>query len=142
MFPKGDFYAVVSHQWWSSPAYQCVVVRPCSSHAVTSDVSLAEMSRAAEFFCSDGLVITGVATGDPVRPSDLPEVSAATTLPVVLGSGVTVDNVDAFMGAHAFIVGSHFKKGGLWWGSVDADRVGRFMERVHHLRAAPTQTVH
>lgn len=109
---------------------------------MTADVSLSEMSRAAEFFCSDGLVVTGVSTGDPVRRSDLSEVSAATELPLVLGSGVTVDNVDTFMGAHAFIVGSHFKEGGKWWGSVEDDRVGRFMDRVHHLRAASRLTVH
>ena len=100
------------------------------------------MSRAAEFFCSDGLVITGVATGDPVASSDLAEVSSSTTLPVVLGSGVTVDNVDTFMGAHAFIVGSHFKKGGVWWGCLEANRVAQFMERVHRLRAAASQTLH
>lgn len=116
------------------PGMVCVVCCHCSSHAVTADVSLAEMSRAAEFFCSDGLVITGVATGDPVRPGDLTEVSSVTALPVVLGSGVTVDNMDTVMDAHAFIVGSHFKEGGLWWGRVEADRVGRFMERVQHLR--------
>ena len=110
---------------------------------MTADVSLAEMSRAAEFSCSDGLVITGVSTGDPVQSSDLSEALGAIDLPVVLGSGVTVDNVDKFMDAHAFIVGSHFKEGGKWWGSVEDDRVGRFMERVHHLRAATTrETVH
>lgn len=34
-----------------------------SSHALTSDVSIEETARAAEFFLSDGLVITGAATG-------------------------------------------------------------------------------
>ena len=113
----------------------------CSSHAVTADVSLADMSRAAEFFCSDGLVITGVATGDPVRVSELAEVTSSTTLPVVLGSGVTVTNMETFMDANVFIVGSHFKKGGQWWDRVEADRVGRFMERVQKLRRTTEQTM-
>ncbi|XP_061526976.1 uncharacterized protein F13E9.13, mitochondrial [Phycodurus eques] len=34
-----------------------------SSHALTSDVSAAETARAAEFFLSDGLILTGTSTG-------------------------------------------------------------------------------
>ena len=35
-----------------------------SSHAVSSDISLVETAKAAEFFLSDGLIITGKATGE------------------------------------------------------------------------------
>jgi predicted TIM-barrel enzyme len=42
----------------------------CSSHAITSDVSLAETAKAAEFFMADGVIVTGQATGDPALPSD------------------------------------------------------------------------
>ncbi|XP_061749391.1 uncharacterized protein F13E9.13, mitochondrial isoform X2 [Nerophis ophidion] len=41
-----------------------------SSHALTSDVSTLETARAAEFFLSDGLVITGASTG---QEADLQE---------------------------------------------------------------------
>lgn len=43
----------------------------CSSHAITSDINLEETAKAAQFFLSDGVIITGTATGDPVNPKDL-----------------------------------------------------------------------
>ncbi len=42
-----------------------------SSHALTSDVSIEETARAAEFFLSDGLIITGTATGVQADPREL-----------------------------------------------------------------------
>ncbi|XP_066597094.1 uncharacterized protein F13E9.13, mitochondrial isoform X2 [Prorops nasuta] len=42
-----------------------------SSHAITSDISLTETAKAAEFFLSDGIVITGFATGCPANKKDL-----------------------------------------------------------------------
>lgn len=42
-----------------------------SSHALTSDVSIEETARAAEFFLSDGLIVTGAATGAPADPREL-----------------------------------------------------------------------
>ncbi|KAJ0056715.1 hypothetical protein NL108_012237, partial [Boleophthalmus pectinirostris] len=42
-----------------------------SSHALTSDVSIAETARAAEFFQADGLIITGSATGVQADPQQL-----------------------------------------------------------------------
>lgn len=99
-----------------------------SSHAITSDVSLAETARAAEFFSSDGLVISGASTGDPVDPAELEEVSGVARLPLLIGSGVTGDNVeDMFRHAGAVIVGSHFKRDGHWASPLDAERVRRFM---------------
>lgn len=42
-----------------------------SSHALTSDVSIEETAHAAEFFLSDGLIITGTATGVQADPREL-----------------------------------------------------------------------
>lgn len=42
-----------------------------SSHAITSDISISQMAKAAEFFLSDGVIITGMETGDPPDVSDL-----------------------------------------------------------------------
>jgi predicted TIM-barrel enzyme len=42
-----------------------------SAHAITSDVSLQETAKAAEFFLSDGIIITGATTGDPVDTGNL-----------------------------------------------------------------------
>lgn len=49
----------------------CVCVCVSSSHALTSDVSVAETARAAEFFLSDGVIITGAATGLQADPEEL-----------------------------------------------------------------------
>ena len=42
-----------------------------SSHAITADVSIEETAEAAEFFCSDGVVVTGTATGQPANEKEL-----------------------------------------------------------------------
>ncbi|KAG8297609.1 hypothetical protein J6590_031652 [Homalodisca vitripennis] len=47
------------------------------AHAITSDVSIEETAKAAEFFLSDGLIVTGTATGDPAKPSDIVGMSLA-----------------------------------------------------------------
>lgn len=43
----------------------------CSSHAITQDVNLIETARAATFFMSDAVIITGTATGQPAEPNDV-----------------------------------------------------------------------
>ncbi|MED6290390.1 hypothetical protein CHARACLAT_012527 [Characodon lateralis] len=105
-----------------------------SSHALTSDVTIKDTARAAEFFLSDGLIITGAATGDQADPCDLKEVSQSVKIPVLVGSGVTYDNIESFLDANGMIVGSHFKHGGHWANAIDPVRVTRFMAKIHHLR--------
>jgi len=56
-----------------------------SAHAITGDVSIAETARAAEFFRSDAVVVTGVATGAAADPTELEAVRAAVSIPVVVG---------------------------------------------------------
>ncbi len=106
-----------------------------SAHALTADVSLAETARAAEFFLSDGVIVTGAATGLPADAAEVTQVQAAVNIPVLVGSGVTLENVAQFLPvADALIVGSHFKTGGHWAHPVDGERVRAFMERVQSLR--------
>ncbi|XP_043998904.1 uncharacterized protein F13E9.13, mitochondrial isoform X1 [Gambusia affinis] len=105
-----------------------------SSHALTADVTIKETARAAEFFLSDGVIITGAATGDQADPCELTDVFQSVKIPVLIGSGVTYDNVDNFLDASGMIIGSHFKLGGHWTNAIDPDRVKRFMAKIHHLR--------
>lgn len=42
-----------------------------SAHTITADVSIEETAKAAEFFLSDALIVTGNATGDPAEPQDV-----------------------------------------------------------------------
>lgn len=95
-----------------------------SAHNITADVSLAETAQAAEFFLSDGLIVTGTATGAPTDPADLKAVRAATRLPVLVGSGVTPENIPSVAPyVDGFIIGSYFKKDGYWENGVDGERV-------------------
>jgi membrane complex biogenesis BtpA family protein len=107
-----------------------------SSHALTADVDISETAHAAEFFLSDGVIVTGVATGTEASLEELHQVKAAVNIPVLVGSGVTLENVDRYLAiADALIVGSYFKFAGLWSNAVDYDRVEAFMQKVNQLRA-------
>lgn len=106
-----------------------------SAHAVTADVDLVETAQAAEFFLSDGLIITGAATGKSADINDVRAVKKHCQVPVFVGSGVHIENVEAFLTeADGLIVGSHFKEKGHWAEAVEKERVERFMERVRALR--------
>ena len=61
-------------------------------------------------------------------------VSQSVTCPVLIGSGVTYDNVEHYLEANGVIIGSHFKRGGHWANAVDAERVNRFMNKMWELR--------
>lgn len=105
----------------------------CSSHAVTSDLDVADIAKAAEFFLSDGVILTGQSTGQPADNREIARVKETTPLPGLVGSGVTVDNLEQYIGADALIVGSHFKEGGQWSNGVVKERVANFMEKIHSL---------
>lgn len=106
-----------------------------SSHAITADVSMGETVKAAEYFLSDGVIVTGTATGVAASRDDLIEARNTTSLPLLIGSGISSDNLNDYWHlADAFIVGSHFKIDGNWKNGVDRARVIRFMAKVNQLR--------
>jgi uncharacterized protein len=99
-----------------------------SSHAITSDIGLTETARTAEFFGADGVVVTGGFTGEPADVGEVESVRRATSAKVLVGSGVTVDNIRQYSEhADALIVGSFFKHEGNWRNQVDPERVKRLM---------------
>lgn len=105
-----------------------------SSHAITADLSISETARAAEFFGSDGVIVTGTETGKPVSCQDLKAVQQNVNIPVLVGSGVTSQNVSDYISANALIVGSHFKRDGLWSNELIPKRVETFMKKVRKIR--------
>lgn len=108
-----------------------------SAHAITKDVSLLETAKAAEFFQTDGLIITGTATGQETSPQEARELAGKLKTPLLIGSGVTKDNVDQYFNeAQAVIVGSHFKRNGEWQEEICDQNVERFVQRVKQLRDA------
>ncbi|KAL1456328.1 hypothetical protein WDU94_001067 [Cyamophila willieti] len=104
-----------------------------SSHAITADVDILDTAKAASFFLSDGLIITGTSTGDPADAGQLTSVKKSVDLPVLVGSGVTIDNVHQYKMADAFIIGSHFKQDGRWQNPIDKERVYKFMEKCYNI---------
>jgi hypothetical protein len=105
-----------------------------AAHAATADVSLADTAAAATFCGADAVVVSGGATGRPTRPADLAAVREATDLPVVVGSGVTRQNLASCAEADALIVGSSLKAGGHWRGPLERERVDRLVAAVAALR--------
>lgn len=85
---------------------------------------------------ADGLIVSGVGTGMAADRHDLESVRA--TCPgakILLGSGVTVDNVEDYLElADGFIVGSSLKKGGRVSNPVDSQRVRRLARAIEQGR--------
>jgi membrane complex biogenesis BtpA family protein len=102
-----------------------------SSHAMTADLSAADWAMAAEDNLADAVIVTGRHTGHKADPDWLREVRAATPLPVVIGSGLTAENIEAYLPhADAFIVGSSLKFDGNWRNPPDPKRLARMREAV------------
>jgi membrane complex biogenesis BtpA family protein len=107
-----------------------------SSHAVTGDIDIVETAQAAEYFLSDGVIITGATTGKKPSLEEIQNVKAKVSIPVMAGSGITMENVEAYIQTcDALIIGSYFKDGGKWENPVDPFRVSQFMKKVREIRS-------
>jgi membrane complex biogenesis BtpA family protein len=104
-----------------------------SAHALTADIDIAETAKAAEFFLVDGVIVTGVATGQPAEPDEVNSVGRAVSVPTIVGSGITTENLPHFAEADAFIVGSSIKKDGIWSNPIDPDRARGLVRAFHDL---------
>lgn len=107
-----------------------------ASHAVTNDITIEDSVRAAEFFLSDGIIITGKVTGEKPDPSEVKRAKENTSLPVIIGSGIDTNSVSLFWEhADAIIVGSSLKKDGKWYNETDPGRVKEFMAEIKRLKS-------
>src|SRR5829696_80957 len=83
------------------------------SHSLTIDLDIADEIRQAEFFLADGVIVTGQFTGLHPDKNDLMKAMSVTTLPVLIGSGMTPENIHEYLPlGDGFIVGSCFRKDG------------------------------
>lgn len=106
-----------------------------SSHSITADINLDEHVKTAEYFGSDGIIITGTSTGKSAKVEDVKIASRSTGLPVIIGSGITDSNLYQFWPfADGFIVGSWFKHDGNWKNTISKARVEAFMNTVEKLK--------
>ncbi len=105
------------------------------AHAITADRPLAELARDVEFFDADAAIVTGQRTGDAASMEELRAIAAVTALPILVGSGVTPENVaDILAVADGVIVASALKRDGVWWNAIDPDRMAVFAQAVKRAR--------
>jgi uncharacterized protein len=108
------------------------------AHAITADRTIADQATDAEWFDADVLIASGTRTGSPTEPREVAEVRAGTNLPVIVGSGLSADQVPAlFATADGAIVGQWLKRDGHWWNPVDPRRVEQLMNAVLKFRGKP-----
>jgi len=106
-----------------------------SSHTITSDIDILETAKAANFFLSDGVIITGNSTGTEADVEEAKLIKLNANIPVIIGSGINNDNISLFYNfADAFIIGSYFKEDGYWANELDNKRIEDFMKVFNNLR--------
>ncbi len=113
----------------------CDIKKKHAAHAITGDIDIAEMGKAAEFFLADGVIVTGIRTGAPADQEEIKKVRQAISCPVLIGSGLTAENIAEYWGlADGFIIGSSLKRDGIWSNELDRDRCRQFMSEIKKLR--------
>jgi hypothetical protein len=101
------------------------------AHAIVDDRPLGELVRDVEFFDADAVIATGQRTGHSADPDYIRSIQSATSLPTLVGSGVTPENVNQILSiANGVIVASALKVDGVWWNPVDRERAKRFVQNV------------
>lgn len=79
---------------------------------------------------ADALIVSGELTGSETKLEDVEIAGAHSSLPILIGSGATPDNIARMAGkVRGFIVGSYFKKDGKGENAVEEARLAAFMER-------------
>lgn len=107
------------------------------AHAITADRSISEQATDAEWFDADVLIASGTRTGSPTEAREVDDVRSGTNLPVIVGSGLSAEQVPAlFATADGAIVGQWLKHDGRWWNPVDPRRVDQLMAAVTKVRDA------
>jgi membrane complex biogenesis BtpA family protein len=105
------------------------------AHAIVADRPIAELVRDVAFFHADAVIATGQRTGDAATEAEIGTIRAATYLPVLVGSGITPDNVARILAkVDGVIVASALKEGGVWWNPVAPERVRALMARAREVR--------
>ena len=98
---------------------------------------IAQIARSTVFNCRpDALCVSGLTAGAETDSSVLQAVKAAVPGTVVFANtGVRLENVEKQLAiADGAVVGTTFKKDGLFDNHVELDRVRRFMDRVRAFR--------
>lgn len=105
------------------------------AHAIVGDRPVAELARDVEFYEADVAIATGNRTGDSVPDEEIASIRSGTRLPLLAGSGVTVENVQRILAlTEGAIIGSSLKRDGVWWNEVSLERVQALVEEARKTR--------
>jgi membrane complex biogenesis BtpA family protein len=101
------------------------------AHAVVADRPVEEQVKDLVFFDADVVIATGQRTGHAADLGYIRMIKEAAGLPTLVGSGVTLENVNDILSiADGVIVASSLKYEGVWWNAVDPDRVKAFIAGI------------
>jgi membrane complex biogenesis BtpA family protein len=113
----------------------CDVKKKHCSHAPTADLDITDVVKQAEFFLADGIVVTGPRTGESPELKELRRVKESARVPVVVGSGMTLQNISRYMPwADGFVVGSVLREDGRFLGRLDPRRLRTFVSAFQEAR--------
>lgn len=105
------------------------------SHYIIHDRSVREQAMDVEAQDGDAVIVTGFDTGMPPTVERIDECRSGVHLPILLGSGLTRENVRQLLShADGAIVGSYFKEDGNWKNAIDPERTRAFIKEVEALR--------
>lgn len=97
------------------------------SHSIVADRTITELTRDLAFFDADAVIATGHRTGNTATLEEICEVGDASALPLLVGSGVSVDNIAEILPkVDGIIIASSLKRDGHWWNEVQIERVKAF----------------
>src|SRR6266498_4968317 len=113
------------------------------SHSLTIDLDIKDEIMQAEFFLADGVIVTSQFTGINPDKNDLIKAKSATKLPVLIGSGMTAENIQEYLPlADGFIVGSYFRKDGKFLEKLEPARLHKFMKVFVSARKSILHSAH
>lgn len=99
------------------------------SHAIMADRSVEELTRDVAFFEADAVIATGQRTGNAATLDEITSIGSSSSLPLLVGSGVTPDNIATILPhVDGVIVASSLKRDGDWWNEVQVQQVKSLVE--------------
>jgi uncharacterized protein len=129
---EGDAYETLRYRERICPSTQ-ILADVHVKHAVTLGNWPLDMAArdTLERGLADALIVSGTGTGEATKVSDLETVRrACPTAKILLGSGVTAENVRNYSQADGFIVGSSLKTEGKLANPVDPQRVVKLVKAM------------
>src|SRR6185312_1102523 len=129
---EGDAYETLRYRERICPGAQ-ILADVHVKHAVTLGNWPLDMAArdTLERGLADALIVSGTGTGEATDVSDLETVRrACPSAKILLGSGVTAENVGTYSQADGFIVGSSLKSEGKLANPVDPHRVAKLVRAI------------